>query len=291
LDLGDMALTVGPNPSGDEGIQIAGSDAFMSVVPESHLTASLIGSPERNRRELVSAQRSPMGRAGNPEAQRKVQAMPVSGARAILGVRGSVCRPKSSWVAERTGFGPANTGEVVGSAVLVVNSGKKTAISARRTLVHIDEDTAVENDNEVILGGEKMEAQTCPLEKTDVLEVFNRREASTQWIPELQHRDSEVFPVGAAAKNLVQEGTYDEGVDQLSVEKSLVECTLEKSMEVSDIAGLSWDGQERWKEERLRSIIVDRTEKGCEGDTGISDFQQTANSMGRFWGNCSDDEA
>jgi hypothetical protein len=177
LDLGDRALTDGPNPSGDEGTPIAGSDEVMSVVPETLLAASSNGSSERNRRELVSAQRSPMGQAGNTEAQWKVPTRSVSGSGAVHGARGSVCRPESSWVAGRTGFGPTHTGEVVGSSVLVVDSGKKTAISARRTSVQIDEDTTVENDNEVILGGEEMEAQACPLEMTAVLEVYSRREA------------------------------------------------------------------------------------------------------------------
>jgi hypothetical protein len=288
---GVMAISDGPNPSGDEGTPSAGSDEGMSVVPETLLAASSNGSSERNRRELESAQRSPMGQAGNTEAQWKVPTRSVSGSGAVHGARGSVCRPESSWVAGRTGFGPVHTGEVVGSSILVVDSGKKDAISVRRSLVQTDEVTTVDKGKEVILGGKEMEAQACPLEMTAVLEVYSRREASIQSISKMQHRDSEVSSVGAEAETLLQDGTHDEGVDQLSVEKSLVEGTLEKSMEVSDIAGLSWDGQERWKEERLRSIIVDRTEKGCGGDTGITDFQQTVNSMGRFWGNCSDDEA
>jgi hypothetical protein len=300
LDLGAAVSTDGPNlASGlvmidgptDEEIPIAGSDAFVTAVPESHLAALMNGSSERTQRELVSAQRSPMGSSGNSETQGKVPAVPVSGSGAVHGVRGSVCRPESSWVAGRTGFGPVHTGEVVGSSVLVVDSGKKVTTSARRISVQIDEETTVDNGNEAILGGEEMEAQACPLEKTDVLEVYSRRKAPTQGIPKMQHRVSEVSTVGDAADTLLQDGTYDEGVDQLNAEKSIVECTLEKSMEVSDIAGLSWDGQERWKEERFRCIIVDRTEKGCGGDTGIPDFQQAVESMGRFWGNCSDDEA
>jgi hypothetical protein len=300
LDLGAAVSTDGPNPASglvmtdgptDEVIPIAGSDAHVSVVPEPHVAAVMNGSSERTRRELVSAQRSPMGSFGNPETQWKVPAVPVSGAGAVHGVRGSVCRPESSWVAGRTGFGPVHTGEVVGSSVLVDDSGKKVANSARRISEQIEEGTIADNGNEAILGEEEIEDQACPLETTTVLEVYSRREVPTQWIPKLQHRDSEVPTVGDAADTLLQDGTYDEGVDQLNAEKSIVECTLEKSMEVSDIAGLSWDDQERWKEERLRCIIVGRTEKGCGGATGIPDFQQAVKSMGRFWGNCSDDEA
>jgi hypothetical protein len=291
LDLGDVALTDGPNPSGNEGTPIAESDEVTSAVPETRLAASSNGSPERNRREVASAQRPPMGQTGNTEAQWKVPTRSVNGSGAVHGVRGSVCRPESSWVARRTGFGSVHTGEAVGSPVLVVDSGKEAAISARKISVQTEEDTSDENGNEVNMGGEEMEDQACPLEKTAVLEIYSRREAPTQWIQKLQHRDSEVSSVGVVTETLLQDGTDDEGVVQLSVEKSLVECTLEKAMEVSDCAGLSWNGQESWKEERLRSIIVERTEKGCGGDTGIMEFQQTKKSMGRFWGECSDDEA
>jgi hypothetical protein len=89
----------------------------------------------------------------------------------------------------------------------------------------------------------------------------------------------------------LQGWAYDQGVGQSSDENSFVESTLKKSMEVSDFAGLSWDGQEGRKKECLRRIVVDKTEIGRGGDTIISDFQQAVNNMGRFWGNYSDDEA
>jgi hypothetical protein len=284
--LGSMEETI---RSGGGGNPNSGSDDIISVILES--IPAMDRPVEGDWREAGCAQRPPMGRSVNSEPQRVPLAAPVSGSGANRGDRGLVSRPECSWVAGRTGFGPVHTGEVVGSPVLVAISEKEVATSERVVSVQNVIDPIVDRGDEAIPGGEEKVAQVCSLETTAVLEVYRRRDAPSQWNLKLRHSDSGDFIEGDMAETSIQGGAYDQGVGQSSVEYTLVESTLEKSMEVSDIAGLSWDGQEGRKEECLRRIVVDITKIGCGGDTDISDFQQAANSMGRFWGNCSDDEA
>jgi hypothetical protein len=283
--LGGLGSMEGTNHSGGEGIPSSGSDDIIPVISEPIPAADR--SLEGKRREAGSVQRPLMGGSANSEPQRMPPAAPVSGSGAIRGDRGSVSRPECSWVAGRTGFGPVHTGEVVGSSDLVAISEKEAAIQARVVSVQNESGTIVESGVEANPGGEEKLAQVCSLETTTALEVYRRRDTP----PQVRHRDSGDSKEGDMAESSLQGGVYEQGVGQSSAENTFVECSLEKSLEVSDVAGLSWDGQEGRKEEHLRRIIADKTEIGRDGDNNISYFQQTANSMGRFWGNCSDDEA
>jgi hypothetical protein len=96
---------------------------------------------------------------------------------------------------------------------------------------------------------------------------------------------------GDLVETPLQGGDYDQGVSQSNNENPLVENTLKLSLEVSNVAGLSCDGEEGRKEECLRRIVIEKAKTGCGEDTVNSDFQQAGNNMGRFWGNDSDDEA
>jgi hypothetical protein len=208
------------------------------------------------------AQRSPMGRYGNSEDAQKspmgrpdnsdgAQRLPAGGHGAKRGDRGLVSRPESSWVAGRTGFGPVCSGQAVESSDLVASQ-----IAGSSDLAVIDAEVVSDRDRYIVCAEE-----ACSGGMEKVTETY------------------------------MQGGTEDQGVGQSNAENPFVENTLEKSMEVSDIAGLSWDGQEGRKEECLRRIVVDKSEIGRGGNTNNSDFQQAGHIMGRFWGNCSDDEA
>jgi hypothetical protein len=283
--LGGLGSMEGKNHSGGGGIPSSGSDDILSVI--SVPTPAADRPLEGKRRAAESDQRPPLVGSANPESQRMPPAAPMSGSGAICGDRGLVSRPECSWVAGRTCFGPVHTGEVVGSPDLVAISEKEADTQARAVSVQNETDTIVESGDEATPGVEEKLAQVCSLETTTVLEVYRRRDTPSQ----LRHRDSGDSTEGDMAEPSLQGGVYEQGVGQSSVENTFVECSLEKSMEVSVVAGLSWDGQEGRKEEYLRRIIADKTEIGRDGDNNTSDFQQAANSMGRFWGNCSDDEA
>jgi hypothetical protein len=268
-NLGGLGSKEGTEIPGDGRNSSSGSVDNISAIPDS-IPAEV--SPVEG-----SDQRPPMGRPGNSDC---AQRPPASGHGAKCGDRGLVSRPESSWVAGRTGFGPVLSGEVVGSSDLVAIPEKKTDIVAK-----------VVCGDEALSGGEEKVAQVCSLDTTAALEVYRRRDAPSQWNSKVRLRDSGDIMERDMAETSMQGGADYQGVGQSSAENPFVENTLEKSMEVSDIAGLSWEGQKGRKEECLRRIVVDKTEIGRGGDTDITDFQQAVNSMGRFWGNCSDDEA
>jgi hypothetical protein len=176
------------------------------------------------------AQRSPMGRHGNSDdAQRSpmgrpgnsdgAQRLPAGGHGAKRGDRGLVSRPESSWVAGRTGFGPVCSGQDVESSDLVASQ-----IAGSSDLAVIDAEVVSDRDMYIVCAEE-----ACSGGMEKVTETY------------------------------MQGGTVDQGVGQSNAENPFFENTLEKSMEVSDIAGLSWDGQEGRKEECFRRIIVDKS--------------------------------
>jgi hypothetical protein len=286
--LGGLGSLEGSFLSGSGGTSSSGNDDINFVISEPIPAA--VRTWEGNRREAGCVQISPMGGFADSEPQRMHPAAPVSGYGTNRGDRGLVSRPECSWVAGRTGFGPVHSGEVVGSPDVVDNSEKEGNIYARAVSVQNERDPIVGSGDEVTPGGEEKSAQACSLETAADLEVYRRRDTPSKGNSKLRNRDSGDFTVGDIAESSVQ-GVYEQEVGQSSVENTIVECSLEKSMEVSDVAGLSWDDQEGRKEEYLRRIVAAKTEIGRVGDTNISDFQQAVNSMGRFWGNCSDDEA
>jgi hypothetical protein len=290
-NVGDLGSMEGPHPSGGGGPSSSGNDDINSVVAEPIPAA--VRTWEGNRREAGCVQTSPIGGPANSEPQRMPPAASVSGYGVTRGDRGLVSRPECSWVAGRTGFGPVHTGEIVGSTDLGDISAREETIYARVVSVHNKIDPIVDSGDETTLGGEEKSVQVCSLETTDALEVYCRRDTPAKRNSKLRNRDSGDSTEGDLAESSLQGGVYVQEVGQSSVDNTFVECSLEKSMEVSDVAGLSWDDQEGRKEEYLRRIVAAKTESGRDGDTNtnISDFQQAANSMGRFWGDCSDDEA
>jgi hypothetical protein len=129
------------------------------------------------------------------------------------------------------------------------------------------------------------------VENTVVLEVYRRRDVLSQGNLKMLQSENGNLEDGDKVETSLQGGDHGQGVGQSNDENSLVENTLKMSMEVSNVAGLSCDGQEGRKEECLRRIVVEKVKTGCGEDTVNSDFQQAANIMGRFWENDSDDEA
>jgi hypothetical protein len=287
--LGDLGSMEGLHRSGGGGPSSSGNDDINTVIAEPIPAA--VRTWEGNRREAGCVQTSPIGGPANSEPQRMPPAAPVSGYGVIRGDRGLVSRPECSWVAGRTGFGPVHTGEIVGSTDLVDSTEREETIYARAASVQNEIDPVVVSGDEATPGGEEKSVQVCSLETTAALEVYCRRDTPSKRNSMLRNRDSGDYTEGEMAESSLQGGVHVQEVGQSSVDNTFVECSLEKSMEVSDVAGLSWDDQEGRKEEYLRRIVAAKTESGRDGDTNISDFQQAVNSMGRFWGNDSDDEA
>jgi hypothetical protein len=202
-----------------------------------------------------------------------------------------VSRPECSWVAGRTGFSPMHTEEVVGSLDFVGFSMTEVAPSAMVVSVQNVIDPPIISANKVVPAGAVRVDQACSMENTVLLEVYSRKDALKQRSLKGMLSDNGNLKEGDMVETPLQGEDYDQGVGQSNNENPLVENTLKMSLEVSNVAGLSCDGEEGRKEECLRRIVVEKVETGCGEGTVNSDFQQADNIMGRFWGNDSDDEA
>jgi hypothetical protein len=223
--------------------------------------------------------------------QRMVRTAPVCGPGAIWGDRSLVSRPESSWVAGRTGFGPVHNRECMGSTDMVGNKVSEAGPSVLGVPEQNVTDLIINSDDEVIPAGEDKIIQTCYMENSDVGEAYRGRDTSSKGKSKVLISENGSCNKGNMEENSLQSGTYDQGVGQLNNENPLVENTVKMSMEVSKVAGLSWEGQEGRKEECFRRIVVENFESGRGVDSINFDFQPAAKIMGRFWGNDSDDEA
>jgi hypothetical protein len=287
--LGGLGSLEGPDLSGGGGDLSFGSVGLDSIVPESIPAEAT--SVEGIRREGGCIQLPPTGYVVSSEPQGKLRTAPVSGSGNNRGNRSLVSRPEGSWVAGRTGFGPVHTGEVVGSTDMVGFSVTEAVPSALMVSVQNDTNQITDRADKVVPAGEDKVDQACYVENTVVLEVYRRRDVLSQGNLKMLQSENGNLEDGDKVETSLQGGDHGQGVGQSNDENSLVENTLKMSMEVSNVAGLSCDGQEGRKEECLRRIVVEKVKTGCGEDTVNSDFQQAANIMGRFWGNDSDDEA
>jgi hypothetical protein len=287
--LGGLGSLEGPDLSGGGGDLSSGSIGLDSTVPESIPAEAT--SVEGIRREGGCIQLPPTGYIASSEPQGKLRTAPVSGSGTNRGNRSLVSRPEGSWVAGRTGFGPVHTGEVVGSTDMVGFSVTEAVPSALVVSVQNDTNQIMDRADKDVPAGEDKVDQAYSMENTVVLEVYQRREVLSQGNLKMLQSENGNIEDGDMVETSLQGGDYGQGVGQSNDENSLVENTLKLSMEVSNVAGLSSDGQEGRKEECLRRIVVEKVETGCGEDTVNSDFQQAANITGRFWGNDSDDEA
>jgi hypothetical protein len=283
LMVGGLGSMKGPDLTGGGGDLISGCDGTDRHVSESNPTE--VTSAKEARREGECGQTTPTGCSVNSELQKMVRAAPGCGPGIIRCDRSVVCRPESSWVAGRTGFGPTHTGEAVGQTNMVDIVVMEDDPPALESSEQKDSDPMVVSTDEVIPAGEDKIDLPCSKENEDVLEVYCRRDASPKGKSKVMQSEYGSFRKG----DMVE--TSDQGVGQLNDEKPLVKTTLMRAMEVSKVTGLSCEGQDGRKEECLRCIVVEKIETGHGEDTGTSDFQQAVNNMGRFWGNDSDDEA
>jgi hypothetical protein len=234
---------------------------------------------------------SPTECSVSSEPQKKSWAAPVGGSGTNRGDRSLVSRPECSWVAGRTGFGPVHTEEVVGSSDLVGISMTEVAPPAMVVpMQNVTDLPIISADKDVPAGAVRVD-QDCSMENTALMEVYRRKDALEQGSSKGRLSDNGNLKEGDMVETPLQGGDYDQGVGQSNNENPLVENTLKLSLEVSNVAGLSCDGEEGRKEECLRRIVIEKAETGCGEDTVNSDFQQAGNNMGRFWGNDSDDEA
>jgi hypothetical protein len=275
-----------PGGGGDPSSSCDGTDRHG---PESNPTE--VTSAEGSRREGEWGQIMSTGCSVNAELQKMVRAAPGCGSGVFRGDRSVVCRPESSWVAGRTGFGPVHNGEDVGQTDLVDIAVSVADPPALESSEQKDTDPMVDSTEEVTPDGEDKIDLSCSKDNEVVLEVYCRRNASPKGKSKVMQSEHGSFRKGDMVETSLQRGIYDQGVGHLNDENPLVKNTLKRAMEVSKVAGLSCEGQEGRKEECLRCIVVEKIETGHGEDIVTSDFQQAINIRGRFWGNDSDDEA
>jgi hypothetical protein len=201
---------------------------------------------------------------------------------------GILSRPKNSWVADRTGFGPIDSGKTMGLS----NSGL------------VD----VRLSNELLAGAMEDEVTSAGVGVCE--EVHHRRNGlmSKTWkgpenINEAEPSlacaslDSEVPDVvvsgGGQEESYVEDLAEDPGLVVLAPnslgEASPVMKNLRLTKEVGSIFGLSCDGQEGLKMNCLKQIIVDQ--QGIEGGSPTSVDEQDVENSVRERGNCSDYKA
>ena len=100
--------------------------------------------------------------------------------------------------------------------------------------------------------------------------------------------------VGIMDGNILEGGMEEISVEVsrcVEMEDSPVSKNLKLAVEVSNVAGLSCDGQEGLKVDCLKRIVVEKKVTGRGGGSVSSNVQQEEDSNLREWGNCSDYEA
>jgi hypothetical protein len=238
--VGGLGMLEGPDLQGSGGDLCLGSartDSYgLETVPVE------VTSAEGTRRERESGQITSTMAFVNSELQRMVQSAPECGPGAIRGVRSLVNWPERSWVAGRTGFGPLDTGEDVGQTDMVGIDVTEAAPSALGISVQNDTDPIIESADKVSPAGVDKVIQTCFVDNSDDLEVYRRRDALPKGKSKVMQSENGSFKKGDMEENSLQSGAYDQGVGQSNDESSLVENTLKKSMEVSNVVGLSCEG-------------------------------------------------
>ncbi|KAE8124991.1 hypothetical protein FH972_019829 [Carpinus fangiana] len=258
--VGGLGSLEGMDLSDGGGDLSSGNVGLDSFVPET--IPAEVTLVEGIRQEGGCIQTPPTGCVVSSEPQRMLRAAPVSGSGTIRGDRSLVSRLECSWVAGRTGFGPVHTGQVVGSTDMVGFSVTKAASSALVVSVQNDTDPIIDSADKVVLAEKDKVDQACSMENTTVLEVYRRRDALPQGNLKVLQSENGNLKEGDMVETSLQGGDYGQGLGQSNDENSLVENTLKMSMEVSNVAGLSCDGQEGRKEECLRRIVVEKVEKG-----------------------------
>ena len=265
---------------------------------------SLDRSVEESRRNCSEGnQKTPMGWSIEPDPLRKSGVVPARGSRSFVDDMGVLNRPNGLWVAGRTGFGPVGTRNGMSLNVIAAHSKEGEIASSSEAAVQEDGISATEKNAEtdIVEVGETDSVEVVMEHETNSgMEVYRRRAGSLQGHSKgTANSNGVVLIMGdiPSKGGLVDENIVEGDMEETPVvvcrsaerEESPVSKNLKMAVEVSNITGLSCDGQEGLKVECLKRIVVEKLVTG--GGKVNSNVQQEEDSNLREWGNCSDHEA